>query len=255
MLSNTKLDDNHAVNQHGGSYSPTYGNLGSRYATKGVDKFGRYHFIQFYGRKHHLRIYTIYRPVQYLDSSKSDTTVWADQRYVLQLNKINIEPRTHIITSLCEEVKQCLKNNTQVLILGDVNEDIFSPQLNSTFLQAGLFNAVNAKLGNQHNFRTYSLGSKIIDGAWASKPVLEAISSLAYAPFQYIAASDHRPLIIDINLKLLLDDHFPTLTQSQYRRLKSTIPKRVNLYVEKLLEKWDMHNMSLKVEQIEQLFA
>ena len=51
MLSNTKLDDKHSVNQHGGSYSLTYGNLGSRYATKGVDTYGRYHYIQFYCRK------------------------------------------------------------------------------------------------------------------------------------------------------------------------------------------------------------
>ena len=77
---------------------------------------------------------------------------------------------------------------------------------------------------------------------------------MAYAPFHYVATSDHRPLIVDINLKLLLDDYTPTLAQPQYRRLKSTIPKRVNIYVEKLSEKWHLHNMSLKVQQVDQLF-
>ena len=56
ILTNTKLKNNHSLKQHGGSFSLTHGDLNSRFASKGVDRFGRYHYMQFYGKKHHLRI-------------------------------------------------------------------------------------------------------------------------------------------------------------------------------------------------------
>ena len=180
--------------------------------------------------------------------------MWADQRYVLQSNNISTEPRQHILESLCADIQQCLQNNTQILILGDVNEDVFSLKLNDLLLQAGLQNVIKKCIGKKSKFRTYSLGSKVIDGAWATSAVMDAITCVTYAPFQYVTSSDHRPLIVDINLHQLLDEYTPTLVQPSYRRLKSTIPKRVNLYVEKLHNKWSLHNMTLKIDQIEQLF-
>ena len=254
LLSNTKLENNSAPNQHGGSLSIVHGTLGSRYATKRIEKFGRYQYQQFYGKKHHLRIYTVYRPVQHLDSSKGDTTVWADHRYLLQKNKISTEPRQHLIESICSDVIECQKNNTQVLILGDFNEDIFSQKLNDMMLQAGLQNVIPEFIEKSAKFRTYNLGSKVIDGAWVTPAVKDAITSLSYAPFQFVLPSDHRPLIIDINLKALLDDYTPALIPPSYRRLKSSIPKRVNIYTAVLSEKWDHYNISLKLDQIEQRF-
>ena len=62
-------------------------------------------------------------------------------------------------------------------------------------------------------------------------------------------------MIIDIDLKKLLDDHTPSLLPPAYRRLKTTVPKRVDFYVNKVREKWITHNISFRLEQLVSLFT
>ena len=164
------------------------------------------------------------------------------------------EPRQHILESLSGEILKCNENNIQVLVLGDMNESVFSTSLNSILSTCGLHNVTTSVIGTDVSFRTYNLGSKVIDGAWASTAVLNAITTVSYAPFQYILPSDHRPMLIDIDLKKLLDDHTLSLHPPAYRRLKTTVPKRVDIYVNKVREKWITHNISFRLEQLVSLF-
>ena len=128
---------------NGGNLSLARGKLASRYVSKGVDKYGRYNWLQFYGKISHLRVYNIYRSVSHTDGSAGDNTVWAIQRKLLQDDEIDDDPRSHIISSLVQDIKNDLKQNRLVIIAGDFNQDIFKPSLNNAFSDVGLINVAS----------------------------------------------------------------------------------------------------------------
>ena len=52
----------------------------------------------------------------------------------------------------------------------------------------------------------------------------------------------------------LLDDYFPSLCPPSYRCLKSTIPSRVEAYLKSLEDNWGTHNITTKIDQVEEYF-
>ena len=56
-----------------------------------------------------------------------------------------------------------------------------------------------------------------------------------------------------IDVHQLIDDYYPTITLSAYRRLKSNVPTRTKPYVKSVNEAWDHHKIDLKISQIEKL--
>ena len=46
----------------------------------------------------------MYRPVIHTDLCTGDNTVWATHRKMLQDNNIDLDPRQHIIDSICADV-------------------------------------------------------------------------------------------------------------------------------------------------------
>ena len=88
-------------------------------------------------------MYNIYRPVSHTDGSAGDNTVWAIQRKLLQDDEIDDDPRSHIISSLVQDIKNDLKQNRLVIIAGDFNQDIFKPSLNNAFSDIGLINVAS----------------------------------------------------------------------------------------------------------------
>ena len=78
-----------SIHQRGGVYSAvTRDLLAGRVASTRKDKFGRFAWMDFYGKSNFLRIYTVYRVNDDSDTSTGDTTAWADQRTLLMMNGI-----------------------------------------------------------------------------------------------------------------------------------------------------------------------
>ena len=161
--------------QYGGILTLSQGHMAMRVAKKGQDQFGRYQWTQYYGKKHHLRLYNIYRPVIHTDNTAGDGTVWAQHRELLLAAGIDTDPRIHILTSLLQDVQNDIEHQRQVLIVGDFNENVFSSKINETFQQAGLINVVQNHIDDDPDNRSYFRGKHIIDGVWASPLVAENI--------------------------------------------------------------------------------
>lgn len=67
---------------------------------------------------------------------------------------------------------------------------------------------------------------------WGTSDVLDSVQLAGYAPFDHVGESDHRALVIDINLKSILDNDIDTVKQRQQRRHKMNAPNRVLKYSE-----------------------
>ena len=250
-ISSTNNSHSSETLQFGGALTLSQGHMAMRIAKKGYDKFGRYHWTQYYGKKNHLKIYNFYRPVVHTDNSAGDGTVWAQHRELLLAKGINADPRQHILDTLLLDVKDDQMHNRQVLIVGDFNENVFSKSLNEMFSRVGLVNVIKEQLQSENDYRSYFRGKYIIDGMWASPNVAENVKSLGLAPFYYLIPSDHRAIYVDLDVNALLDDFNPNFVPPPYRRLKSSIPKRVDKYCEQMKDRWFLYNIKEKVDQLE----
>lgn len=205
-------------------------------------------------KKHHLRVYNIYRPCQQTDNSDGDQTVWQQHRRVLRQDNIDLDPRKQLLNSLALHIREDVAKKRQVFIMGDFNENIFDPELNSFFSKSGLFNVAEQYLDPTIRARSYFRGSKIIDGVWCTRIALDSIRSFGIAPFYFVVPSDHRAIYCDIDTTYILDDTSNMIQPAPYRRLISTAPRRVKSYCESVESNWFLHNINLKVDQLEDKF-
>ena len=107
--------------------------------------------------------------------------------------------------SLLTAIKEDIKSNRQVLVMGGFNEDVCANKGIYTILQkVGLVNLITTHLPYTENTRTYNRGSSIINGAWSTPIVTNYVTNMSMAPFYAELDSDHRPIIFDLNLKELL---------------------------------------------------
>ena len=254
IMSSTIGLSTHEPFQFGGTMSLSMGLLSSRFASMGQDKYGRYSWIQYFGKKHHLRIYNVYRPCKQTDNSSGNQTVWQQHRSALMDDGITLDPRKQILNSLAMHIREDVAKKRQVIVIGDFNENIFDAKLNDFFRSIDLQNAIALYIDSDIQARSYFRGKTIIDGIWSTIIAQDSIRSIGLAPFYFVLPSDHRAIYCDIDIKHLLDDNTQLISPAPYRRLISTSPKRVNAYCNFVTNQWFLHNISLKLDQIEDLF-
>lgn len=131
-MSSTKTDNYSERRQYGGTLSFASGSLAARVAACGKDVYGRFSWMQFFGKKFHLRIYNVYNPVPHFDSSTHDSTVWVQQRTMLLADGINDNPKRHLLCILMTMIEGDIQNNRQVIVIGDMNCNIFDEKLNAS---------------------------------------------------------------------------------------------------------------------------
>ena len=254
IASSTKTDNTADYRQFGGTLSISGGSLSTRVAATGRDIYGRFTWTQYFGKKSHLKIYNVYSPVRHSDNSKHDSAVWVQQRLALQQDDIHVEPIEHLLQTLLTMVDDDLANNRQVLIMGDFNTNIFNSKLNDRFAAHSLINAVKDFVHTETTARSWFRGRHLIDGVWCTQSIRSNISSLGYAPFTFEIHSDHRGMYVDFNAIQILDENDAALTPLPYRRLRSSIPKRVQKYVDAVGDSWFIYNIYDKVNQLEDSF-
>ena len=85
--------------------------------------------------------------------------------------------------AILHSVKQDIQKGDQVIILGDMNEDVVKGELNKELEGMGLINVVTQHLMDFDNVRTYNRGSSIIDGIWCTSRVGKSVLNFGMAPF------------------------------------------------------------------------
>ena len=246
-MTNTPIMNPKVEYQPGGVAAGFFGMLNNRYINVKFDKYGRWLFHEFSGQSAKVRIYTLYRVNP--KTNKGHTTAWIQQETALLKNGVTENPRKHVITEMLKELRHSLQNGYEILLLADMNETVDAVEkTNSKLNQIGLTNIFQNYLYNLP--RTHKNGSKAIDHIWGSKRILEAVSQIGMAPFNYVTKTDHRGLFIDLNLSTLLDENKLELKTAKFRKLKMSNPKKVQKYVKNLEEQWSHHNMNKKFKKL-----
>ena len=160
---------------------------------------------------------------------------------------ITTNPRKQVLLSLLDEVKAKLKKGINIIIGGDFNESLYSPEKMSTmFEEAGLYNVFQQRLNTDNLPRTHARGSKAVDHLWVSKYVMDNIIHAGMAPFGHIYELDHHGLYIDLDESLLFHHDEVRMVYHDFRRLKSKTPKRVKKYMKYVEREWKSKKVVLK---------
>ena len=95
-ITNTKGYPHNHKYQPGGISSGFHGRLENRYACTRRDKYGRWHYHEFFGKANQMRVYTLYR-VNINNNTTGGSTAWAQQQRALLAENNDTNPRTHVI--------------------------------------------------------------------------------------------------------------------------------------------------------------
>ena len=241
--------------QPGGVASGFFGKLVTRYMKQGRDKYGRWHFQEFHGKFKNLRIYTLYRTNYHTDNNAGHITSWAQQRLLLQKNGISNNPRNQVIEDFSKELEDAIGSGFSIIVLTDLNEHVDGSEgTNDRFRDIGLINLFQERLGDNLP-PTFHKGSKAIDHVYLTPNIDPYIIKAGMAPFGFGLKSDHRALIFDLDLGGLLDPNINIVQPYHRRRLKATVPKRMEKYLKELDTKWTEHKIDERLERIENMLA
>ena len=249
---NAPIFDKTVRYQPGGVASGFFGQLTSRYIRQTKDKYGRWHSHEFQGKENNLRVYTLYRVNYSTDNITGETTSWAQQRLLLKQDGILDNPRSRVIDDIMREIQLVMQTGCSVILLTDLNEHIGgSEKTNNRFRELGLVNLLQERMGDNIP-GTHKRGTGAIDHVFMTPNVLQHVSKVGIAPFDYALRSDHRAILFDLDLGSLLDPAFNTITPYHCRRLKTTNPRRIIKYLEILNEQWDYHNIDERYLRVAQ---
>jgi hypothetical protein len=134
-------------------------------------------------------------------------------------------PREMFVRDLLAEVVKWLETGDQLVIGGDVNEDVRTCGLSQSLKELGLIEILTETHG-LNGPSTYNRGSAPIDGIFVS-PTLQGIRC-GYNKFVW----DHRLLWIDIPMTVAFGHNAPPIARAAARRLKCEDPRIVKKYLE-----------------------
>ena len=246
-MTNTKEYPPESNFQPGGVAAGFDDTLRMRYLSGGSDPMGRWVWHEFGQNERRLRVYTVYRVNDGSDYASGENTAWSQQKRSLLKNNITVNPRKHMLETLHKELKKHVESGVNIIVAGDFNEGLASPEGMSTVMEnIGMVNVFEQRQETKMLPRTHSRGSKAIDHIWVTPFVMEHIMYAGVAPFGYHIDSDHRGLYIDLDDGMLFQPEDVRLIYHDFRRLKSQIPKRVKRYTKLVDSEWKIQKVDEK---------
>ena len=153
------------------------------------------------------RIYNVYRVINGSLEISGANTAWAQQQLYMETKEIEGTPQQHVIQELIKEVKDYVDKGYNIIVLGDFNESINSPEkLNEKMKNIGMYNLMENHINTKKLPRTFNRGSQAIDHVLMTKHLLDNTTYAGYAPFEEGYISDHRGIFFDLKENAL----FPT---------------------------------------------
>jgi exonuclease III len=227
------------VQQHGGTAILARGDTSFFAAGSGVDssKLGRWCWTRYRGRDNtFLRIVSFYRPCL---GGTGEMTVTAVQRRCLQDKDDHRDPRQAFLEDLKRDIDSWTAAGDALVLCGDINQDILSPQIVNFFESAGLRHLIFSKHDSSLAPPTYYRATRTaVDGIWAS-PSLDLVRG-GYLP-KLAFPGDHLPIWFELSYHQAFGHSLPKIWKPQARRLQLRDPrcvKRYNRFLRKfLLEK------------------
>jgi exonuclease III len=143
MSHNRKSIKAHVL-QAGGTGIMSYGRLVHIGAGAGSDtaKLGRWTWVRYQGKNNTiLRSVSVYRPC----ASVGENTVNQQQHEYFQSKNDDRDPRAIFLEDFEQELQTWLQKGENIIVGGDLNEDVTSPLIRSLFERQGMVNVMEER--------------------------------------------------------------------------------------------------------------
>ena len=243
-------DNSTAVCQPGGCIQVSYGRALHRYISHGKDPLGlgRWCWTRYRGRMDvTIRVITAYRPCVQHQGGES-TVISQHQRYLHSIND-NRNPRQAMTEDLCAAIQQYRESGNQIALMIDMNADVTSTEIKSTFQLVGLQESITSKYIQSNKCPTYQQGTAPIDDIFLS-PTLQ-LTSGGYFPFGAFP-SDHWFIWAKLEFSTCFGYQMSPLCSIEARRLKTEDPKCVKKYLEDYKEYIQEHGLHLAAYELQE---
>jgi exonuclease III len=115
----------------------------------------------------------------------------------------NTNPRYNFRHDLIKFIKLQQPRGTRILLLGDFNQHINTPNcaVHSTANQCNLIDVWKRCHNTIPEPNTYLRGKTRINYVLVSPVIVNAVQSIGYEPFHHMAATDHHGIFMDLDTK------------------------------------------------------
>lgn len=252
QMTSSKTNVTDSVSKRGGLITYARGNWTGRIISSGSEKLGRWNYTTILGRKNKcITNFTIYRVCEQKNQSGNCTIYMQQENDLKNSNRKEHGPREAILIDLSIQIKKEQNKGNHILVIGDVNEDLYKNNRIETFLREnGLYNAIKAKhKGNGP--ATYDRGKRCLDLIALSNSIpIEAIESCGYLAFYDGVFSDHRASYIDIKINFLFDRCQQDFCKETYKRFNTSNVKKCEKHISQLVEYLDEAQIEQKVDKL-----
>ena len=231
--------------QQGGTATIAQSKVSHRHKDNGFDSsgLGRWSWIRIAGKQGCVtRFVTVYCPVK----TGGGNTVYSQQLRVLQE-----DPTARFWKDLSRMIIQWHSVGEQVVVSGDWNEDVTSPQIQEWLELVGLKDLILPSHDSTPP-PTYQRGRDTIDGIFGSKSINSFRSG--FLGFGDIPG-DHRALWVDIPNTGILGYKMKDIPRHTARRLKLEDPRVVERYNTLLHTYFKDHDLYNRVKTLEKSFV
>ena len=186
--------------------------------------------------KHKVRIVSAYIPCKTNDVKKLHTVYNQHQRYFDSIGKKNC-PRLQFRIDLIHQIKEWKSKGELIIVLMDLNEELLQTgPLQQVLLECDLVDPIQQQHSNDGVIPppTSKTGSTPIDSIFVSRP-LQHIQKGGWSKLGK-GVGDHRPLYIDIPVKVLFGEDKFKIHPHEMRQLKCDKPNLVKKFNQLLLK-------------------
>lgn len=219
--------------QQGGVSTFVDSNLATKFNGVAHDPLGRWQCVNILAKESMLKIYTVYRVCK--EPTGCTDSAYQDQERELNRLRIEVTPDQQVVDALKEQLEKDLNNRCKIIVMADANEkvSINNPRMHRMLHNLGLVNVMEER-GDSNIPPTHQQGSGAVDHVWVTESLLPYVRRSGIAPMNFIMPSDHRAVIIDIDIASLCAEHIIQFTPFDRRRLKTSQAVRTSKYITKL---------------------
>ena len=246
-----------SVVKPGGTLTVWDGNWNSRIVKRESDpyKLGRWSYIEIVGKKNSkLCIYTVYRCCKgQTESTVGRTSSFSQQVTLLKLRGVKKSPQEMLLVDLQKNINEKLQEGCEILVCIDANEQMEDDKsrIKKFSMELGLIDIATARFAHPPPTFVRKKTANRIDFLLCTSVVYENIEAYGMAPLEYERTlGDHRAQYVDINTESLLGLTSIDNSSASSRRLRSTDPKCINKYIDKLRKNFKTHNIHKRMQKL-----
>ena len=216
----------------------------------GSDKaqLGRWTWSRFRGKNGMiLRVVSVYRPCA---NSGGERTTWSQHKAYFNDKNDDRDPRVAFMEDLETELQEWIQEGDQVIVGGDLNEEIRGQGIKDFFSNLGMHNLIFQKHDEATAPTTFfrNRNGKVMDGMWGTANIA-AVKCGYLEPCDF--PGDHSAIWMDISYNCALGHNPPLPSNPDANRLQLHQPKTVKKYLQRYREEVTQHALPARQFNLE----